>query len=65
MPPLTFNSANYRNSNPTGLGADNVGQIVKTTYSGVANDNAETVANQEGFQAPQVKQRNVPYTSGP
>jgi len=60
---LTFHSGKPRFTNPPGLAADNVGQIVKV--DGNANDNAETVANQEGFQAPQTKQYNLPYTSEP
>lgn len=60
---LTFSSGKPKFEATPGLAADNVGQIVKANYVGAANDNRETVANQEGFQSPQVKQYNIPYTS--
>jgi len=47
------------------LGINNVGQFIPDSYSGAAKDNAETIAEGEGFQAPQVKQRDIPYMSGP
>lgn len=46
---LTFSSGKPKFEATPGLGADNVGQIVKANYVGAANDNRETVANQEGF----------------